>query len=553
MKKYCILAFLSLCLLLTACASQQPVPSQDQPAQSSAPEFSVPTFQLDKLPDLPAYAGLPKEIYTRYSSEASVDTFRPPSDYGQLYPYIGKVVSAYTSSLEYRYGLVDDKGQIVVDPVYSGASYVTTGPEPGAEYLCLSYPISKFDAAAKETGQETGYYDMRTHFQFAKADGSWVSPLYYGNNAILSGDLVIVSLQSYNPDDMYSNAGDKYQLYDLESNLIAEGTGDLSGFSEGLSLLTVSQWINGDYVNNCSFIDKQGNTVIAGPFSSAMDFKDGKALVTLENGALLAVIDKQGNYLVQPKEIGDPLYLYDSDYLTFWDNGLAGMIDRMGNIVLPAIYSNIYYDNTQSETVLAQKPDGPFEIVDPRTGQATPLDSAYTNVYTSGDGWLIAQVSDWSSQTYTSPDTYLIRGDKKYQFLGSEYGDIFISYIANDIFAIDTYSDPTDGKFRLRLFNAATGETVKEWPGYIYNNSEQTPQGLVNYIFTYDTLYNQKIIALSDSFEPIFSTENMAGADALFQINYLKDGLFSVLTNRYGGLMHMDGSWLIRVVAQEQD
>jgi len=561
MKKYCLLVFLALFLLLTACAPIRQEPSQDQSAppaeQPAAPsastDYSVPTFQLDKLPDLPAYAGLPKEIYTRYSSEAYVDTLRLASDYGQLYPYIGKVVNADFFALELRYGLVDNQGRIVVDPVYSGASYITTGPEPGADYLSLSYPIDKIDAAAKETGQQTGYYDMRTHFQFAKADGSWVSPLYYGNNAILSEDRVIVSLQSDNPDYRYSNEGDKYQLYDLESNLIAEGIGSLSGFSEGLSLLTIPKTENGSYYTDCSYIDQDGHTVIAGPFSSATDFKDGKALVTLENGALFAVIDKQGNYLVEPKQLGDSFYVYDSDYLTFWNNGLEGMIDRMGNTVLPAIYNYIYYDVLLGGYAAAQKPDGTYEAVDLQTGRAVPVDGDYTDVFTSGDGWLIAQKSDMNSQIYSPPDVSLIRGDKQYQFPGSEYGDLYLSYIANDIFAVNVYSDPVDGKSSVSFFDAATGETVKVWPGWNYSDSEQTPQGPVHYIYNYDSSYSQKTMALSDDFESIFPKEALAGIAAFNQISYLKDGLFSVRTDRYGGLIRADGSWLIRVVAQEQD
>jgi len=564
MKKYWLLVFLSLFLLLTACAPIQQEPSQGQSAQSdeqssdasTSNESRAPAFQLEQLPDLPAYAGLPKEIYTRYSKEAYVDTLRPASDYGQLYPYIGKVVIADFFALELRYGLADAQGRIVVDPVYSGASYISTGPEQGVEYLCLTYPIDKIGAAAKEAGDQTGYYDMRRRFQFAKADGSWVSPLYYGDSATLSGDRVYVSLRSDAPEDRWSDTGTKYQLYDLNGNLIAEGDGILSGFSDGLFLLWNTQYKDGGFYQNYSYIDKNGYTAIAGPFSSAVRFKNGRALVQLESGGLVAAIDTQGNYVAGPIRLGDSFSLYDSDYYdfnyqTFRDNGREGMIDRAGNIVLPAVYDAIYSDFQERGSAVVTETDGVYEYIDLQTGLTAPVEGSYSSIYPSENGWMIAYRMNWySSMNNPHSGYYLIRGEKNYPFLESEYGSVHVVYVANDIFAVNSTGNPYGTRYTVSFFDAGSGETVKTFQGWNYSGLYQTPQGPVYYL---KNEIAQKAMVLSQDFEPLFSKESLAGADAFSDIIYLSDGIFSVRTERYGGLMRMDGSWLIRVIAEEQD
>jgi len=537
-------------------------------SEQNAAEYSVPTFQLDKLPDLSPYAGLPNEIYSRYSQDAYVDTLQPASDYGQLYPYVGKTIGDYYYSMEFRYGLVDARGRIVVDPVYSGASFVTNlsasdgtasdGTEPGAYYLCLSYPIAKLDEAAKQVGQNTGYYDMRTRYQFAKADGTWVSPIFFGNSATLSGDRVIVSTQSDDPANIYSGGiGNTYQLYDLQANLIAEGAGDLNGFSDGLSLLRTTKIVNGDFQTDCYYIDKNGRTAITGPFSSALDFKGGKALVAMGNDTSFAVIDTQGNYLAGPEQLGDRVDLFDSSYMTFWKGDLEGMIDRMGNIVLPAIYDSIDYNSTEGSPIrVVHTPGGVYSIANLQTGEVTPLNINCSYAYTVGGDWVQAAVWNSPDMINTLPDNYLIRGDKQYIFSGDEYGNAYIGSVGNDIFAINNSGDPAQGQFGVTFFNADTGEPIKSLPGWNYYGSDQTPQGQVHYLYGYGdskNYQNQKITALSADFEPLFTTDEMADAGAFSSINYLKDGLFSVRTDRFGGLMRADGSWLIRVVAKDQN
>ena len=549
MKRYCIFALLFLALALTACGQQPAAQAGATDAQSAAQEYSVPTFRLDNLPALPSYTGLPKEIYTRYSQEAYVNTLKPAADYGQLYPYFGKTLLDSFEAAEFRYGLSDAQGRIVVDPVYSSVSPVDTGPDQGADYWKLVYPVDKLDAEAQQALQATGVYDTRTRYQFAKADGTWVSPVYFGNDATLSGDRVIVTLQNNDPQYAYSPIASKYQLYDLEGNLISEGDGAISGFSGDLAV--VHNMKDYDSPAVCTYIDKNGKTAIAGPFSSATDFLNGQACVALDNDTLFAVIDGQGNYIIQPEKIGDSVSLSDnSDYMAFTENGLQGMIDRMGNIVVPAVYNSVpYYDNSDGSLLLAYKPDNSYDAIDLAAGKTTSLGSDYSYVYNSGDNWLIASVWSTDSDNYVPPDYYILRGETRYPFLSSEYGDVSLSYLANDIFAVNSSGDSAD-QYKVSFFDANKGEIIKSFSGLNCYSSEETPQGTVYYLMDN---YSQKITALSADFEPLFTQDEMAGADAFRSISYLKDGLFSVRTDRYGGLMRMDGSWLIRVIASSVD
>jgi hypothetical protein len=538
-------------LLVSACAFWEE--EAPLPPEVSGPQFNVPTFQLDSLPPLPPFAGLAEEIYTRYSPEAFVDALRPAAGYGKLYPYIGKVLyDNFFHGASMRYGLVDEQGRIVVDPVYAEAYYTEGGPEAGAEYLVLSYPMDKNDTEAQEAAIAMDFFSVRKHYQFAKADGSWVSPLYYGDEARLFADRVIVQVNSDNPEEVWSGRGVKYKLYDLQANLLSEGEGRLANFCDGLGLVQNVIEENGEYLNAYSYIDKNGNTIIEGPFSSATDFEDGKALVTLEKETFFAVIDAGGNYVVEPKRIGDMVYLYSGNkYLTFRDKYRQGMIDRMGNIVLPAVYEYISHSYEGDNYLLAaQKPNQEYDIVDLRSGQIAPADANLANFNVLQNGWLLAQTQTQvlPDGSYATPDQYLIRGEERYEFLAKDYWNCYIRYVKDNIFAICENEYP-DG-YNVYFFDTLQGEIIKTCPGWYYSSADQTPQGAVYYLHND---YKQKNLVLAEDFEPLFTSGDMAGAAGFSEIRYLKDGLFTARTDRFSGLIRSDGSWLIRVEAQYND
>ena len=551
MKKWLLVMLSLLCLLAAACGPKQQA-SQAEPVDR--PEFDAPTFYLDRLPDLPAFSGLPGEISARYYEEAYIDTLQPSDDYGQLYPYIGKVLydNSFVGS-DMRNGLVDARGRIVVDPVYSWVSYGSTGPEPDTDYLTLTYPLGRNDVKAQRIARDTDFYVLRRHFQFASSDGSWVSPIFYGDSATLSGDRVIITLNSDDPEEVWTARGFRSQIFDLDGVLLSEVEGSLFGFSEDLTVLQRQVNIDGQNTAVYSYLDKDGQVVIEGPFSSASNFHDGQAMVSLENGAFYAIIDKQGNYIVEPKHIGDAVYWYEGNtYFPFYENGKQGMIDRQGNVVLPAVYNYIsfLYGEEDNYLLSAHKFDGTYDIIDLRTGQIEPADETITYVSVEQDNWLIMQAEDRTSGSYPPPDQYLKRGEKEYTFLGSEYGRIYLRYMADDIFVINDNNDPDGIKCSVSFFDAGSGEIIKTWPDWMCYNYVQTPQGKVYYL---DNWYTQKAFILSEDFEPLFKPESMAGASAFNEIRHLKDDLYTARTARYSGLLRADGSWLIRVTVQNQD
>ena len=495
---------------------------------------------------MPAYEGLPEEIYTRYGDEAFVDTLQPASDYGRLYPYIGK--SLRCSGV--RYGLADAQGRIVVDPVYEDVSYDAKGPEAGAEYLSLTYTFEKEDVDALKATPDLWFFDIPRRFQFAKTDGSWVSPLYFGTHAVLSEDRVIVTARSDDPAYMYSDEGTKYQLYDLEANLISEGEGYLSEFSEGLCLRMRSFEKNGEYHRDCSYIDKNGNVAIAGPFSDATGFRDGEALVTLDENKVFAAIDRQGNYLFEPKRVGGSIDLNDSDYITYWNGYSKGLIDRRGNIVVPEAYGYSWDDSQQNWPLLAVKnPDQTHSIINLQTGLAEQVEGGFSAVYSAGDGWFMAEKRD-EEHDWQLLEACLIRGGERRQLPVPEQGDIYFRHVANDMFTINRYGDSAREEDSVSFFDASIGETVKSLPGWHYSNCELTAQGRV-YFLSGTRIWS--LMVLNEDLEPIFSAENMDGVGTIRDIRYLEDDMFSVCTDRFGGLVRMDGSWLMRVVVREQD
>ncbi|NLD50761.1 MAG: WG repeat-containing protein [Clostridiaceae bacterium] len=111
--------------------------------------------------------------------------------------------------------------------------------------------------------------------------------------------------------------------------------------SKGLDTLNVGMIIYRSAYNKWGYMDESGNIVIEPIYSSVSSFKYGVAIVQL-NGKM-GVIDKCGKYLIEP------IYEFiESDYIDGFfrakiENGLYGLIDRNGKVILPFEYDWIGY------------------------------------------------------------------------------------------------------------------------------------------------------------------------------------------------------------------
>ena len=113
-------------------------------------------------------------------------------------------------------------------------------------------------------------------------------------------------------------------------------------FSEGLACV----YLEGDDLP-IAFIDKKGNTVIDGFFGDTQ--QGGFWIISFENGKCFVFdkerdgfwIDKEGKKTNEPQET-DNADGVASDYVAFSDNGIYGMKDSLGNVVIEPKYSYIY-------------------------------------------------------------------------------------------------------------------------------------------------------------------------------------------------------------------
>lgn len=309
-----------LVTMLTSC-------TKDPPTNSSATDNQAPFFQLSTLPKLAPYTPL-QEKATRYYPDYT-DHVIPSKDYGKLMPYIGKIVGTQEDyALQFYYGLINDQGKIVVDPIYNSAYFSTVDEDNGEEILVLSQWEDENLEKAKTT--------------IVASDGSWcIGPIKgYFTNA--SDNRIIVSVYG-------EEAGDPQQLprmetivYDTNGKQLYTSPASFWEFSEGLAPARISQAMDKEYYQ---YIDLAGKTVIAGPFSGADIFRNGVAPVKPMDSELWGVIDKKGNYIVKPQY----------SYLTAYQNGLAtftdtnqqmGIIDTKGKVIVPAMKQNFFIYET---------------------------------------------------------------------------------------------------------------------------------------------------------------------------------------------------------------
>lgn len=174
------------------------------------------------------------------------------------------------------------------------------------------------------------------------------------------------------------------------------------------------------------YIDAGGNFVIEPLYSFVSDFSEGLAAVS--DGEKYKVIDTKGN-VVFTTDYYMPTYKNGSAVFseTVGDNYLSGYLDKTGKVMIEPKYT--YAEPFRADgTAIVSTESGTYAVID-QTGkvlESYKLDSKYSNVYGSEDGYVI----------FSDPDTYK-QGILTYKgelILAPEYGEI--TYLGNDLFAV---------------------------------------------------------------------------------------------------------------------
>ena len=389
-----------LCLLLTAalllggCAlTDTPEPSETEaPTQSTEaptePHYATTASGITVKSDYSAYTAriAPEAKYTRLS-EGPLPELLPSEDYGAIYPYIGSELysTEYDFSAGYLYGMVDENGRILTDPVYTNAALLS-------DYgVYRSSPFWLLERVGEVYTDEYGYETADSFYALASLDGSFVTDCIY-SGVTGCGDVALATRRV--------DGEVVLEIFDTSGNLIFSSLEHplerpLSpyaygfGYSDGILQLyaetgeydSYESW-NGETeyypIYGYYFADMNGN-LLSGPYHSAGPLSGGYSAVELSNGNY-TYIGREPCYLT------DTEFLYAGDFIDgyvcvdFADDGEGPycIVDTDGEIIneLEGMYTPYYYSRA-------------YHIYD-SAGNENIYDSRGELLYstaTTADGW----------------------------------------------------------------------------------------------------------------------------------------------------------------------
>ena len=262
----------------------------------------------------PLPAALPERYY-----ENTILELIPSGDYGRIWPYIGGYVNSYMGTWSGIIGICDDEGRIICDPAYNNAELIENGGH--SLYVFTKYSVNR-----------TGYYEGSYAATIAALDGSWAGTF---DHALWEE----ASSYEYTPPIK--------SWYDLSRGYRWRDT------------------VSYDYITAkrdglWGVIDWDGSVLLPFEYLEPLCFHEGLASVLSEDGETFRYIDIAGETVLGPFEAPPrpkmeyglqgfdldatpktyKLMLFDG-YAKFYENGKFGIIDRAGNIVIPAEYEFI--------------------------------------------------------------------------------------------------------------------------------------------------------------------------------------------------------------------
>ena len=389
-----------LCLLLTAalllggCAlTDTPEPSETEaPTQSTEaptePHYATTAGGITVKSDYSAYTArvAPEAKYTRLS-EGPLPELLPSEDYGAIYPYIGSELysTEYDFSAGYLYGMVDENGRILTDPVYTNAALLS-------DYgVYRSSPFWLLERVGEVYTDEYGYETADSFYALASLDGSFVTDCIY-SGVTGCGDVALAT-RRVNGEvvlEIFNTSGNlifSSLEHPLERPLSPYAYG--FGYSDGILQLYAETGEYDSYeswdgeteyypIYGYYFADMNGN-LLSGPYQSAGSLSGGYSAVELSNGNY-TYIGREPCYLT------DTEFLYAGDFIDgyvcvdFADDGEGPycIVDTDGEIIneLEGMYTPYYYSRA-------------YHIYD-SAGNENIYDSRGELLYstaTTADGW----------------------------------------------------------------------------------------------------------------------------------------------------------------------
>lgn len=297
--------------------------------------------------------------YTRISDEWLED-LQPVGDCEMIYPFAGGATYTAWDQTEsfnsFFYGIADNKGRILADPVYESVYplYDNRGSYDGLGNALPLWLLRKNGEVEKVPYEYDGqtYYYNRSSFRLAVAslDGSFVTPCKY--TSVLGFSDAFIGL--WQDDDLTAH----FELVGFDGTLLLSSA-DLQtdksisydsyyyAYADGLLTVPflrdgeVPQETTADWDESLSpscdvyFVDLNGNPVL-GPYDTATEFSEGYAFVGKDDDSWF--IDRSGNHAF------GTTYSYDAWGIRFFNgtvvvrtkDGRDQLLDRDGNVVMEA-------------------------------------------------------------------------------------------------------------------------------------------------------------------------------------------------------------------------
>lgn len=374
--KHLFLLLVALCLLLSSCSSvPHMLPSADDttsittiPTESTAPvpsETETDTFAptttdsdssqtpiLGVQTDFSQYTpnASPVAMYSRLS-ETPIWDLSPTAQPTRIYPFLGQTIHSpydYEYHQGYLYGIVDETGCILTDPIYSSVYPLR---DSCSSIILPFWVLRKNHVPTYVDGDPYSYTDFL--YGLASMDGSFVTECIY-TEIVAFGDRIF-AFYPIDYSDLYSAA--MFDVYDLEGHQVLSSN-ELSfhtelynqawsyGYGEGLYVIPLQKPVSSeDDPDNLSiecdyyYMDEDG-TLLLGPYNSAGYFSNGFAAVQPEYDGPYVYIDKSGT-------VRSPEYehcnTFEGDTAIVWETDEYGSIYHLIDSDFRTILSSYEY------------------------------------------------------------------------------------------------------------------------------------------------------------------------------------------------------------------
>ncbi|WP_249300269.1 WG repeat-containing protein [Feifania hominis] len=470
-----------------------------QPANDSPDETPTTAFHLTRLPDLEPYEGV-REISSRYYEEYT-DHLIPRDDYGELYPYAGKIIGEGTWEVQAIYGLCDAQGRIVVDPVYRSV-HVREDSE-GNRIISASLLMDEENATESDYTELTVVIDGQGRWSLGPQAGYLG---YFGNGKF-------AFCRSAWEDDLYLTYSTLYSLEDAQP-LFPEIQGYLDYAMD--EFYVVSGPVDEENYGY-RFYREDGTPVESPAFRSIGSLEQGRATVMLREGQW-GILDENFNWVVEPQ------YQYiqsnGAGLYTVQTQTGYGVIDADGREILPAEYDYVSFWN--GDTTVSVCKNGVYSLFDTVSNTFLELPNHSQAASSTGGNVFYQRIND-GIDVFTSEGQFHIDGGEYVSYCGEQLPLIvtMISSATDEGYTQDVMLVDRQGN--------QVGPLFHDCYAYVLNDA----------ILVSDTGSGRT--GLIDAEGNFLISQNYRS------IRDLGNGYFDVQGALYSGIVDLEENWIIRI------